>query len=145
MKSEDDHRDLCKPLPKHGALTCGERHCRPLSVTNGSYRSHFLIPPLTISSPSLKPTEARHERDSVWFGMSLGAINILNSCCELCWRGNVDLQTVLDCASAIRYISDYANKPETVSKSYHAALNDFALVFLKICLPNVFSQKGRRQ
>ena len=68
---KDDHCDLCKPLPKHGALACRERHYCPLSVTNGCYRFRFSIPPLKIPSPSLKPTETGLGSDSVWFEMTL--------------------------------------------------------------------------
>jgi hypothetical protein len=48
----------------------------------------------------------------------------------LAWRANLDLQPVLDRKAAIKYVSKYASKPETVSKSYHEALADFCS-----CLP----------
>ena len=41
------------------------------------------------------------------------------------WSAKVDLQPRLDRDAAIKYISEYASEPETVSDGYHHALDDF--------------------
>ena len=41
------------------------------------------------------------------------------------WRANQDLQPVLDQTAAIKYVSKYASKPETLSDSYLQALTTF--------------------
>jgi hypothetical protein len=42
----------------------------------------------------------------------------------LSWKANVDLQPVLDRKAAMKYVSKYASKPETVSQD---ALSDFCM------------------
>ena len=41
------------------------------------------------------------------------------------WSAKVDLQPRLDRDAAVKYISEYASEPETVSDGYHHALDDF--------------------
>ncbi|KAF8461812.1 hypothetical protein DFH94DRAFT_601919, partial [Russula ochroleuca] len=43
----------------------------------------------------------------------------------LAWRANQELQPVLDRTTAIKYVSKYVSKPETVSDSYNQALTAF--------------------
>jgi hypothetical protein len=91
------------------------------SVTNGSYRFHFLIPPLMIPSPSLKPTNTK----AIQSGLECPLAQSTHS--KLALRARLEatlIFTVLNCASAIRYISASAITPANRKRSQTAS-NDF--------------------
>ena len=127
---EDDHCNLCNCCQKHGALIAGCRRCVPSQCHKcGSCRFHFPYPVTPEPLAYVENTESRtHKRFSptrndAWLNQHSRAILIG-------WRANTDLQPVLDCNAAIKYISKYVSKPETMSDGYHDALKEFCL-----CLP----------
>jgi hypothetical protein len=119
---EEDHCNLCNRCQKHGTLVRGQSRCNPAQChKRGSCRFHFPYP-LSAQPLAHIDSEARKRfaptRNDAWLNQHSKAV-------LLGWRANVDLQPVLDRMAAIRYISKYASKPETVSDSYCSALVDF--------------------
>jgi hypothetical protein len=121
---EDDHCNLCNRCQKHGAIIAGCRHCVPLQChKRGSCRFYFPYPLTPEPLAFIENTESRTRkrfspsRNDAWLNQHSKAILIG-------WRANTDLQPVLDCEAAIKYISKYTSKPEMVSDGYHNALKE---------------------
>jgi ATP-dependent DNA helicase PIF1 len=122
---QSDHCDLCNRCQKHGRLIRGSQRCVPsLCHKRGSCRFHFPYPctpdPLAYVDDAQAGARKRFSpaRNDPWLNQHSKPV-------LLGWRANVDLQPVLDRDAAIKYISKYASKPETVSDGYHHALDEF--------------------
>lgn len=123
----DDHCDLCNRCQKHGTISQGQRSCNPSQChKNGTCRFHFPYPVTThpvafVDTGNGAPRKKFAAlRNDPWLNQHSKAI-------LLSWRANVDLQPVLDRKAAMKYVSKYASKPESVSQSYHDALSDFCM------------------
>ena len=121
----EDHINLCNRCQTHGALLRGECRCIPAQCyKRGSCRFHFPYP-VTPCPRAFVDSSGRVPRKCFAAHRNDPWLNQHSKLVLLGWRANVDMQPVLDREAAITYIAKYASKPETLSESYHAALNGF--------------------
>ena len=121
----EDHIEVCNRCQSHGAVLRGERCCVPAQCfKRGSCRFRFSYP-ITPEPRAFIDSSGRRPRKCFAAVRNDPWLNQHAKLVLLGWRANVDMQPVLDREVAITYIAKYASKPETLSESYHSALNDF--------------------
>ena len=122
---EDDHCNLSNRCQKHGTVLSGCRRCVPaLCHKRGVCRFHFPYPCSPDAAAYVEdPDDGARKRFVP--ARNDGWLNQHSKPVLLGWRANCDLQPVLDREAAIKYVSKYASKPETVSEGYHHALTEF--------------------
>ena len=121
----DDHCNLSNRCQKHGGVFSGTRCCIPAFCHKcGVCRFHFPYPCTPEPAAFVEDPENGAckqfslARNDPWLNQHSKPI-------LLAWQANTDLQPVLDREAAIKYVSKYASKPETVSEGYHHALTEF--------------------
>jgi hypothetical protein len=104
----------------HGVRRCVPSQCHK----RGSCRFHFpyLLAPSPLAFVEHSDGKERKRfspvRNDPWLNQHSKPV-------LLAWRANQELQPVLDRTTAIKYVSKYVSKPETVSDSYNQALTAF--------------------